>query len=219
MKTRNFTSQLRSNIKAAIQKQNQAGAHSCGQARYLWVCSRGHTAQAVDTRRTSRWAHGNGQQQSRAHESRTSVSHTADGSGIRGEVSRNQQPEPAVRSPSWSAGNKLNQHGCSRREAQTEAAGSLWNTKKRPWQRLESGRDVRKAAVGVKHLPRSGVTAPPEPSHLCGSLWPGGSFWCGPAHPRCPRRRPQTPARLSDLVGRRPRPSPASLCSSWRSAA
>lgn len=61
----------------------------------------------------------------------------------------------------------------------------------------------------------SSRSAPPEPRHLCGSLKPGGSSWCGPAH----FLSPQIPAPLIDLIGQKRRPSPASPCSSWRSAA
>lgn len=59
---------------------------------------------------------------------------------------------------------------------------------------------------------------PQEPSHLYDSLELGDSSWCGPAHFQHPLT-PQIRALLNDLIGQTLRPSPASLCSSWRSEA
>lgn len=106
-KRTNFRSQLqlRSNIRAAIKKKEKKEAEpswstSLRQAHYLWVGSRGRTAQAAETRRTSRWAQGNRQQQSRAHQIGTSIG--ADGSlarvetqdGIPGEAGRLSPKNP-----------------------------------------------------------------------------------------------------------------------------
>lgn len=164
------------------------------------------------------------------HQSRRRPCMIADWRGIQGEArppSRKQQTEPAVdlKSHSWSSGNKQHKlHRYSQNRGRgaslrtwTKAAGSLCNrTKKKKKAALELfwyQNRCQKKSCWCKRPPPSSVTAPPEPSHLCGSLWLGGPFWC------CPPTPPQIPARLSDLAGRRRRPSPASLCSSWRSAA